>query len=84
MAAIRGARDPAYEVDRDAVVLDALAVEEELTTRGGWQDQVGGVFGGFKLGRSPLGLPVRVETARVEAPPGVLDGRAAPRGGFAN
>jgi len=34
---------------KQQLVVDALAVEAELTTRGGWQDQVGGVYPGFKL-----------------------------------
>ena len=34
---------------RQRLVEDALKVEAELTTKGGWQDQVGGVYPGFKL-----------------------------------
>ena len=34
---------------RQQLVEDALKVEAELTTKGGWQDQVGGVYPGFKL-----------------------------------
>ena len=37
------------------------ALEQMLSTRGGWQDQVGGVLGGFKIARSNAGavqLPV--------------------------
>jgi galactokinase/mevalonate kinase-like predicted kinase len=36
-------------------------VEQVLTTGGGWQDQVGAIFGGFKIGRSLRGLPLTVE-----------------------
>lgn len=32
-----------------------------LTTGGGWQDQVGGLVGGVKIGHSPAELPLRVD-----------------------
>ena len=32
-----------------------------LTTGGGWQDQVGGLTKGIKLGTSPAQLPLHVE-----------------------
>ena len=32
-----------------------------LTTGGGWQDQVGGLLGGIKVGHSKASLPLRVD-----------------------
>lgn len=32
---------------------------------GGWQDQVGGLFGGVKLARSAAQLPLRVEVEQL-------------------
>ena len=36
-------------------------MEQLLTTGGGWQDQIGGLTGGFKLGVSGASLPLFVE-----------------------
>ncbi|GAV05819.1 hypothetical protein RvY_15894-2 [Ramazzottius varieornatus] len=46
--------------DNMAVVHAVLCVEQMLTTGGGWQDQVGGVFGGVKVGTSLPQLPLQV------------------------
>jgi fucokinase len=32
-----------------------------LTTGGGWQDQIGGIFPGFKITHSDPALPLRVQ-----------------------
>ena len=32
-----------------------------LTTGGGWQDQVGGLTAGIKVGHSPAALPLKVD-----------------------
>ena len=68
VAAVRGATDAAYVVDRDAVVVTVMRVEQELTTGGGWQDNVGGVFGGAKLATSPASLPLAVATTTLTPP----------------
>ena len=47
-----------------------LHAEQMLTTGGGWQDQVGGIFGGAKIARSPATLPMKVETEIIELPQG--------------
>ncbi len=45
----------------DAELLDqVLQLEQHMTTGGGWQDQVGGVFPGVKLGMSGPGLRQRI------------------------
>ena len=38
-----------FECDRDQLSSDVLCLEQMLTTGGGWQDQLGGMVGGFKL-----------------------------------
>ncbi|KAG0723301.1 L-fucose kinase [Chionoecetes opilio] len=42
-----------------------LCVEQWLTTGGGWQDQVGGLIGGAKLGVSHKGMPLSVTTYQI-------------------
>jgi fucokinase len=45
----------------DAALLDqVMQLEQHMTTGGGWQDQVGGVFPGAKLGMSGPGLRQRI------------------------
>jgi fucokinase len=45
----------------DADLLDqVMQLEQHITTGGGWQDQVGGVFPGVKLGMSGPGLRQRI------------------------
>ncbi|KAG7256593.1 hypothetical protein CRUP_024425 [Coryphaenoides rupestris] len=49
--------------DPEALIHAVLHLEQLLTTGGGWQDQVGGLVGGVKVGRSRASLPLRVENA---------------------
>ncbi|XP_060694261.1 L-fucose kinase isoform X2 [Hemiscyllium ocellatum] len=42
-----------------------LHLEQMLTTGGGWQDQVGGLVPGIKIGRSKSQLPLRVDVERI-------------------
>lgn len=53
----------------DELVAATSALEQMLSTRGGWQDQVGGAIGGFKLARTAPGAAQhpRVERLRVPA-----------------
>lgn len=45
-----------------------------LTTGGGWQDQVGGVYGGFKAGSSAANLPLEVSVQKLDVDyPTVVD-----------
>jgi fucokinase len=46
----------------DKVMYQVLQVEQVLTTGGGWQDQLGCLYGGFKIGRSLGHLPLRIST----------------------
>uniref|UniRef100_A0A3Q3EDS5 L-fucose kinase n=1 Tax=Labrus bergylta TaxID=56723 RepID=A0A3Q3EDS5_9LABR len=45
----------------DSLIHGVLYLEQILTTGGGWQDQVGGLVGGVKVGRSRASLPLQVE-----------------------
>ncbi|NXT74836.1 FUK kinase, partial [Zapornia atra] len=47
-----------------------LHLEQRLTTGGGWQDQVGGLVPGIKVGRSKAQLPLRVEVEKIPVPDG--------------
>lgn len=51
--------------DTNSLIHDVLYLEQILTTGGGWQDQVGGLFGGVKLARSAAQLPLRVEVEQL-------------------
>lgn len=49
-------------------------VEQLLTTGGGWQDNIGGIVGGLKLGTSdPHVIPLQTKVQRVHLPPYVID-----------
>nr|XP_046249077.1 L-fucose kinase isoform X2 [Scatophagus argus] len=54
--------------DTDSLIHGVLYLEQLLTTGGGWQDQVGGLVGGVKVGRSRASLPLRVEVERLSPP----------------
>ncbi|OQV21505.1 L-fucose kinase [Hypsibius exemplaris] len=59
--------------DNEAVVHAVLCVEQMLTTGGGWQDQVGGVFGGIKAASSAAKLPLQVQTEKLNITPENLE-----------
>ncbi|XP_074644571.1 L-fucose kinase-like [Tubulanus polymorphus] len=50
-----------HELDDTALVHSVLHLEQMLTTGGGWQDQVGGLYGGIKVGYSEAKLPLFVD-----------------------
>ncbi|XP_027132126.1 L-fucose kinase isoform X1 [Larimichthys crocea] len=54
--------------DTDSLIHGVLHLEQILTTGGGWQDQVGGLVGGVKVGRSKASLPLQVEVERLSPP----------------
>ena len=56
------ARVCGMELKEDSLVHAVLLTEQLLTTGGGWQDNVGGVYGGAKICRSAPGLPLKVTT----------------------
>eukprot|EP01052_Picozoa_sp_SAG31_P015509 SAG31_NODE_999_length_10457_cov_3.482622_5_plen_231_part_00 len=53
----------------DALVHAVLHLEQMLTAGGGWQDQVGGLFGGIKACSSPPALPLQVKTKVLDISP---------------
>jgi galactokinase/mevalonate kinase-like predicted kinase len=55
------------EFNESALVYMVSQVEQLMTTGGGWQDQVGGLFPGFKIARSPALLPLVVEVETIPA-----------------
>jgi fucokinase len=48
---------------------EVLCLEQMLTTGGGWQDQVGGLWGGIKLVSTSPGLPQRIHIEPVKLSP---------------
>ncbi|NWY01788.1 FUK kinase, partial [Nothoprocta ornata] len=56
----------------DSLIHAVLHLEQRLTTGGGWQDQVGGLVPGIKIGRSKAQLPLRVEVEEITVPQGFV------------
>ncbi|XP_068452643.1 L-fucose kinase isoform X2 [Clinocottus analis] len=54
--------------DTDSLIHAVLHLEQVLTTGGGWQDQVGGLVGGVKVGRCRASLPLQVQVERLRPP----------------
>jgi galactokinase/mevalonate kinase-like predicted kinase len=52
----------------EALFAATSALEQMLSTRGGWQDQVGGVVGGFKLAQTPPGSAQLPSVERLAVP----------------
>ncbi|NWH66112.1 FUK kinase, partial [Geococcyx californianus] len=53
----------------ESLIHAVLHLEQRLTTgSGGWQDQVGGLVPGIKIGRSKAQLPLRVEVENIPVP----------------
>ena len=48
------------DVSNETLSYSILLVEQFMTTNGGWQDQVGGLFGGFKLTTAKNQLPLEM------------------------
>ncbi|CAI7999674.1 L-fucose kinase [Geodia barretti] len=57
---------------KDSLIHAVLYLEQLLTTGGGWQDQCGGMYGGAKISKSEIGLPVKISTQEIETPDGFL------------
>ncbi|XP_033897198.1 L-fucose kinase isoform X1 [Acipenser ruthenus] len=52
----------------ESLIHAVLHLEQMLTTGGGWQDQVGGLMPGLKVGRSLAQLPLRVDVESIPVP----------------
>ncbi|XP_066098156.1 L-fucose kinase [Saccopteryx bilineata] len=59
-------------VSTEALIHAVLHLEQVLTTGGGWQDQVGGLMPGIKVGRSRAQLPLKVEVEEITVPEGFV------------
>uniref|UniRef100_A0A8D1HNV4 L-fucose kinase n=2 Tax=Sus scrofa TaxID=9823 RepID=A0A8D1HNV4_PIG len=59
-------------VGTEALIHAVLHLEQVLTTGGGWQDQVGGLMPGIKVGRSRAQLPLKVEVEEITVPAGFV------------
>lgn len=59
-------------MDTEALIHAVLHLEQVLTTGGGWQDQVGGLMPGIKVGRSQAQLPLKVEVEEITVPEGFV------------
>ncbi|KAI1235477.1 hypothetical protein IHE44_0002342 [Lamprotornis superbus] len=57
----------------ESLIHAVLHLEQRLTTGGGWQDQVGGLVPGIKIGRSKAQLPLRVEVEQIPVPDGFTE-----------
>ncbi|KAL4234744.1 hypothetical protein ACF0H5_006386 [Mactra antiquata] len=58
--------------DTQGLLHAVLYLEQLLTTGGGWQDQVGGLTGGIKLGLSAARLPLFVEVVDLNIEPYII------------
>ncbi|KAM6430682.1 L-fucose kinase isoform 2-T2 [Liasis olivaceus] len=56
----------------ESLIHAVLHLEQVLTTGGGWQDQVGGLVPGLKIGRSKAQLPLKVEVEQITLPEGFV------------
>lgn len=57
-----------HHLSNESLVYLVSEVEQLLTTGGGWQDQIGGCFPGFKIARSLSQLPLSVNVESLVAP----------------
>ena len=67
-------------LDNDNIVNAVLMLEQMMTTGGGWQDQIGGLFGGLKLGSSDVDTVLQTKVHSIDIPVPVheqLDSRLA-------
>jgi fucokinase len=56
-------------LNQDSITHGVLAVEQLLSSGGGWQDQVGGILPGAKIARSASQLPLRVIVQQLSTAP---------------
>ncbi|XP_054856789.1 L-fucose kinase isoform X2 [Eublepharis macularius] len=61
-----------HSANIESLVHAVLHLEQLLTTGGGWQDQVGGLVPGLKIGRSKAQLPLKVEVEQIAVPEGFV------------
>ena len=54
------------DVSNQTLSYSILVVEQLMTTNGGWQDQVGGIYGGFKFTTAKNQLPLEITVRQLE------------------
>jgi len=62
-----------YQHNTDSVLHAVLDLEQMLTTGGGWQDQVGGLCRGIKVGSSKKHLPLQIKVKYITCPDGFIE-----------
>ncbi|XP_006878926.1 PREDICTED: L-fucose kinase [Elephantulus edwardii] len=65
-------RAAGWVVSKEDLIHAVLHLEQVLTTGGGWQDQVGGLIPGIKIGYSQAQLPLKVEVEEITVPEGFV------------
>ena len=56
------------EVSSKELIYSVLLVEQMMTTGGGWQDQCGGLLGGFRLTKCKQSLPLEIDFESLQFP----------------
>lgn len=54
------------DISNETLSYSILIVEQIMTTNGGWQDQVGGIWGGFKLTTAKNKLPLEINVNQLQ------------------
>jgi fucokinase len=54
------------DVSNETLSYSILVVEQLMTTNGGWQDQVGGIYGGFKFTTAKNQLPLEMSVRELD------------------
>ena len=67
------ARCIGVSLDNDSLIHAILMLEQIMQTGGGWQDQIGGLYGGLKLGTSDADVVLKTTFRRVDLTPPVLE-----------
>ena len=75
LAGMGGTHDERVEINgTNSLIHSVLMLEQLLTTGGGWQDNIGGIVGGLKLGSSDAHvLPLQTKVKRVSLPPQFIE-----------
>ena len=71
---LNGVEDDCDDNGNGSLIHSVLMVEQLLSTGGGWQDNIGGLVGGLKLGRSDAyAFPLRTKVDRHSISPQTID-----------
>lgn len=54
------------QVSNETLSYSVLIVEQLMTTNGGWQDQIGGLYGGFKQTKTKNSLPLEIQVKTLQ------------------